>query len=314
MIFITSSDKFFHRKRYIIKSAIEVIKLKTVIYADILVVINIIVNYLLLRTSAAISGCNFKPLRFLLAAGAGGIFSLMIFVENINSVLNLLIKILFLIFMVLIAFGTKSAKSFLKCCGAFFLANFAFAGIMLCLTVAVSPGVALYKNGVVYFDINILTLTITSVICYGVLSLISRFTKSKVPQKNIFPIRITYGGKTVEGKALLDTGNTLCDCFSGKPAIITEKDFISLLCENTELTEMKSFRLIPFTTIKNGGALPAFLADKTAIMDKGKWIETDNVYIAVTEKKIVSGGYSALLGMPFFDAIEPQIKGGLTVK
>ena len=284
------------------------------IYADILIVINIIVNYLLLRASAAISGCNFKPLRFLLAAGAGGIFSLIIFVENINPALNLLIKIMFFSLMVLIAFGTKSVKSFLKCSGAFFLANFAFAGIMLCLTVAISPSVAIYKNGVVYFDINIFTLTITSVICYAVLSLISRFSKSKVPQKNIFPIRITYDGKTVEGKALLDTGNTLCDCFSGKPAIITEKGFISCLCENTELTEMKSFRLIPFTTIKSGGALPAFLADKTAIMNKGKWIETDNVYIAVTEKKIISGGYSALLGMPFFDAIEPQIKGGLTVK
>lgn len=314
MIFTTSSDNFFHTRGYIIEPANEVIKLKTVIYADILIVVNIILNYLLLRTSAAISGCSFKPIRFLISAGAGGIFSLIIFIENINPALNILIKILFLVLMVLIAFGTKSVKSFMKCFGAFFLANFAFAGIMLGITVAVSPDIAVYKNGIVYFDINIFTLTITAVICYAVLSLISRFSKSKVPQKSIFPIRITYGGKTVEGKALLDTGNTLCDCFSGRPAIITEKDFIALLCENTELTEMKSFRLIPFTTIKNGGALPAFLADKAAVMDKGQWIETDNIYIAVTEKKIISGGYSALLGMPFFDAIEPQIKGGLTAK
>lgn len=290
------------------------IKLKTVIYADILIVINIIVNYLLLRATAAITGCNFKPTRFLLSACAGGIFSLIIFVDNITFILNLAIKTVFLSAMVLIAFGAKSLKTFLKCFGAFFLSNFAFAGIMLGFTVALSPNAAIYKNGVVYFDINIFTLTITSVICYAVLNLISRFTKSRIPQKNIFPIRITYGGKTVEGKALFDTGNTLCDCFSGKPAIITEKDFISLLCENTEITDMKNFRLIPFTTIKNGGALPAFLADKAAVMDKGKWIEADNVYIAVTEKKIISGGYSALLGTPFFDAIEPQIKGGTVLK
>lgn len=290
------------------------IKLKTVIYADILIVINIIVNYLLLRATAAITGCNFKPTRFLLSACAGGIFSLIIFVDNITFILNLAIKTVFLSAMVLIAFGAKSLKTFLKCFGAFFLSNFAFAGIMLGFTVALSPNAAIYKNGVVYFDINIFTLTVTSVICYAVLNLISRFTKSRIPQKNIFPIRITYGGKTVEGKALFDTGNTLCDCFSGKPAIITEKDFISLLCENTEITDMKNFRLIPFTTIKNGGALPAFLADKAAVMDKGKWIEADNVYIAVTEKKIISGGYSALLGTPFFDAIEPQIKGGTVLK
>ncbi len=290
------------------------IKLKTVIYADILIAINIIVNYLLLRASAAITGSQFNPVRFLLAAGAGGFFSLMIFVENINIFLNIAIKTVFLGLMVFIAYGAKSIKSFLKCCGAFFLANFAFAGIMLGISVAVAPNATIYKNGVVYFDINIFTLTVTSVICYAVLNLISRFSKSKAPQKSIYSLRITYGERTVEGKALLDTGNTLCDCFSGKPAIITERDFIADLCSGTELTEMKCFRLIPFSTIKNGGALPAFLADKAEILDNGKWIEAREIYIAVTEKKIVSGGYSALLGMPFFDAIDNKIKGGISAK
>lgn len=288
--------------------------MKTVIYADILIVINIIVNYLLLRASATITGSQFKPVRFLLAAGAGGIFSLIIFIENIPVWLNIIIKILFLFAMVLIAYGVKSVKAFVKCCCAFFLANLAFAGIMLGLSVAAAPNAAIYKNGIVYFNINIFTLTVTSVVCYAVLSLTSRLSKSRVPPKSIYPIRITYGSNTVEGQALLDTGNTLCDCFSGKPAIITEKNFIDNLCRGTELTEMKSFRLIPFSTIKSGGALPAFLADKAEIMDKGKWIEARDIYIAVAEKKIVSGNYSALLSVPFFDAIENQIKGGKSVK
>ena len=288
--------------------------LKTVIYADILIVINIIVNYLLLRASAAITGTQFKPVRFLLAAGLGGVFSLVIFIENIPVFLNAVIKILFLASIVLVAFGAKSLKAFLKCCASFFLANFAFAGIMLAISIMFAPESAIYKNGIVYFNINIFTLTVTSVACYAVLSIINRFSKSKTPEKSIYPLRITYGSRTVEGKALLDTGNTLCDCFSGKPAIITEKMFVSHLCNGSELTEMKSFRLIPFSTIKSGGALPAFLADKAEIMDKGKWIEAKDIYIAVTENKIVSGGYSALLGMPFFDAIDNKIEGGISAR
>jgi stage II sporulation protein GA (sporulation sigma-E factor processing peptidase) len=216
--------------------------------------------------------------------------------------------------MVAVAFGCKSLKSFLKCCASFFLINFAFAGIMLVISITVAPDATIYKNGIVYFNINIFTLTIASVICYATLNLINKFTKSKVPQKSIYPLRITYGERTVEGKALLDTGNTLCDCFSGKPVIITEKAFTSHLCDGSEITEMKSFRLIPFSTIKNGGALPAFLADKAEIMDRGKWIGATEIYIAVTENKIVSGNYSALLGMPFFDAIDNKIKGGISVK
>lgn len=288
--------------------------LKTVIYADILIVINIIVNYLLLRATAALTGCQFKTWRFLIASAAGGIFSLIIFIENIPVILNIIIKISFLLTIVFFAFGVKSAKAFFKCCGAFFLSNFAFAGIMLALSITVMPNAAIYKNGVVYFDIDILTLTVSAVGCYVILSLISRFTKSKVPQKSIYPIRITYGEKSVEGKALFDSGNSLCDCFSGKPAIIAEKDFIKKIYEQKELTDMKNFRLIPFTTIQSGGALPAFMADKTEIMTEGIWLEAKDIYIAVTEKKIVSGGYSALIGTPFFDAIGNQIKGGISAK
>lgn len=289
-------------------------KLKTVIYADILIVINIIVNYLLLRASAAVTACQFKAFRFLLASAAGGLFSLVIFIENIPVWLNIILKILFLLTMVFIAFGVKSLKAFFKCCSAFFLTNFAFAGIMLALNITVLPNAAIYKNGVVYFDIDILTLTVSAVICYAILSVISRFSQSKTPPKSIYPVRIVYGENAVEGKALFDSGNSLCDCFSGKPAIIAEKDFVSKLYGKTELTDLKNFRLIPFSTIKGGGALPAFMADKAEIMSEGKWLEAKDIYIAVTEKKIVSGGYSALLGTPFFDAIGNQIKGGTYAK
>jgi len=288
--------------------------LKTVIYADILVVINIIINYLLLRATSALTGCQYKISRFLIASAAGGAFSLIIFIENIPAFLNIIIKTLFLLIMVFIAFGVKSLKAFLKCCGAFFIVNFTFAGIMLALNITLMPYAAIYKNGVVYFDIDIFTLTVCAIICYAVLSIISRFTKSKVPQKSIYPIRITYGDKTVEGKALFDSGNSLCDCFSGKPAIIAENDFTKNLYGCNELTDMKNFRLIPFSTIKSAGALPAFMADKTEIMNNGVWLEARDIYIAVTEKKIVSGGYSALIGIPFFDAIDNQVKGGISAK
>ncbi len=279
------------------------IPLNTVIYADILVVINIIVNYLLLRASAAITGCDFKAFRFLLSSAAGGLFSLIIFVEHIPFWANIMLKTACLAAMVLIAFNCKSLKAFMKCCAAFFMANFVFAGIMMAICTAVLPNAAIYQNGVVYFDIDILTLTIATILCYCILSLLSRFTKSKTPPKSIYSIRITYEGKTVEGKALFDSGNSLCDCFSGNPVIITEKDFIEPLIFKKELTETKKFRLIPFSTIQNGGAMPAFLADKAEIFIGKKWIETGGIYIGITEKKIVSGGYSALLGPPFFDFI-----------
>ncbi len=266
-------------------------------------IINIIVNYLLLRACAAFTGSGFKAWRFLAASAAGGFFSLIIFVENISLWLNILLKILFCIVMILIAFNVKSAKAFFKCTAAFLAVNFAFGGIMLAVCTAFLPNSAAYHNGVVYFDIDILTLTVAAIGCYCILSVISRFTKSKVPQQSIYSIRIAYNGKTVEGKALFDSGNSLCDCFSGKPVIICENSFITPLLFGKDLTEAKNFRLIPFSTISSAGALPAFSADKAGILIGSNWIETENIYIGVTEKKIVSGGYCALFGTPFLDAV-----------
>ena len=227
----------------------EVIFLKTVIYADILVATNMIVNYFLLRSSAALIKCEHKTSRFLISSFAGGIFSLVIFVENMNLFSSAAFKLLTLIILVLIAFKIKSLKVFLKCAGAFFLSNFIFAGIMLAISTAILPNASIYKNGVVYFDLNILTLSVISVICYLIIEIISKFTKSKVPEKCIYDIGIHYEGISVDGKALYDSGNTLCDCFSGKPVIICEKSFLMPLLEGKELTEMKNFRLIPFSTI-----------------------------------------------------------------
>ncbi len=179
---------------------------------------------------------------------------------------------------------------------------------MTAICTSLLPNSALYQNGVVYFDIDILTLTVSAVFCYCVLSIISRLTKSRTPQKSIYTIRLTYNGKTVEGKALFDTGNSLCDCFSGRPVIISEKAFVEPILFGKDLIEAKNFRLIPFSTIKNGGALPSFLIDKAEILIEGCWIEAKEIYIGITEKKIVSGGYSALIGTPFFDAIDNSMK------
>lgn len=294
----------------------EVIFLETVIYADILIVINIIVNYFLLRSSAAIIKCEHKTSRFLLASFAGGIFSLIIYLENIPVIVNITIKFICLSLLVLIAFKIKSFKAYLKCFGAFFLSNFIFAGIMLGVSTALLPNAAIYKNGIVYFDLNIFSLTVASVICYLIIEVISRFTKSKVPEKCIYNIEILYEDKSVKGKALFDSGNTLCDCFSGRPVIIADISFIAPLLDNKDLTEMKNFRLIPFSTIKNGGALPAFMAEKVYIQISGNNTSAENIYIAVTENKIISGGFSALIGMPLFDLIDNKtmkytVKGGI---
>lgn len=287
--------------------------LKTVIYADILVAVNMIVNYFLLRASAAITGSDHKTVRFFLSAAAGGLFSMIIFVEGIPPFLNAVIKLAFLSFMVAVAFGFGSVRAFVKNCSAFFISNFVFAGIMLAVCTFVAPDRAVYKNGIVYFDISILTLTASSLVCYAVLSLLTRFSRSRAPTQSIYELTVRYNMKEATGKALYDTGNSLRDSFSGRPVIIAEKRFVQQLIEkDSDITLEKNFRLIPYSTIKNGGALPAFMADGITLKGFGKTVSAEKIYIAVTDGKLVSGDFCALIGSPVFDALDNEIKSGFS--
>ncbi len=284
--------------------------MSTVIYADILVALNMTVNYFLLRASCAVTGSDCKTVRLFLSAAAGGFFSLIIFVNGIPILLNAVIKILFLGFMVAVAFGAKTLKSFAKNCAAFFIANFVFAGVMFAVCTFVAPNRALYKNGIVYFDINIVTLVAASLFCYGILTVLSRFSRGRAPAQSIYELTVTYNRNEVKCTALYDTGNSLRDSFSGRPVVIADKIFAQkIMGENADITEQKNFRLIPYSTIKNGGALPAFLADKITLKTAGGQVSVSDVYIAVTEQKLISGGFSALLGTPVFDALDNEISG-----
>lgn len=279
--------------------------MNTVIYADILIVVNVLVNYFLFRASAAVTKLEFKPVRLLAASVLGGVFSLVIFLDGLHWLILSAIKSAFMLLSVFVAFKPINLKVFIKSVGAFLMANFVFAGIMFAFCTVLFPNLVIYKNGVVYFDIDIFTLAVSSIACYAILSLISRFTASKVPPKSIFDLTLFYGEKKLSAKALFDTGNGLKDSFSGKPVIIAEYVFLEeAFGKNFDCSKMKNYRLVPYSTIKGDGVLPAFLADKVLVNSGEKTVTAFDVYIAVTDKKIISGGYSALLSTTFFEYAE----------
>ena len=277
--------------------------MKTVVYADILIIINFLMNYLLLRADAILTGHGFKTGRLLISSLVGSLFSLIIYIENIPSIINLAIRILYMVILLLTAFNIKSVKIFLKHFITFFTVNMIFGGIMLALNVLLFPETSLFNNGIIYFDISIITLTVFSVICYFIIYIINIILKNRTPHGYIYSIKINYNNISVEGTALYDSGNKLCDCFSGRPVIIADKNLIKNLINNENIENMKNYRLIPFSTINGSGTIPAFMADSVEIIISGNKQIAEKIYIGITENKIISGGYSALIGAPFFELV-----------
>jgi stage II sporulation protein GA (sporulation sigma-E factor processing peptidase) len=80
-------------------------------------------------------------------------------------------------------------------------------------------------------------------------------------------LSITYLGKSVTIKGLADTGNSLTDSFSGKPVVVCSKDSLRGIIDPDELASLKGFRLIPFSTIGEGGLVVSFIPDSVTITD-----------------------------------------------
>ena len=276
--------------------------MKTVIYADILISVNFIVDYLLLRAVSTFFSVSHSTVRFLISSFLGGLFSLIVFIENIHILLSVLLNIIFLTVIVTAAFRIHSVKEFIRYFSAFFICNFFFAGIMLALKIIFSTDKIIFRNGVVYFDMNFITLIASVVICYLIFSFASHSVSNRAVNKIIYDIELFYSDKSVKAKALLDTGNSLRELFSGKPVIIAEKKTAEkIIPEESDICDLKNFRLIPFSTISSGGALPAFLLEKVNVINRGKTVAVNEVYLAVSDKKIVSSDYSVLLGTAFIN-------------
>ena len=117
-----------------------------VIYVDILLLINLLVNYFLLLASNAILHTHPKRLRILISAAVGALYSLIIFLPDLNIVLSVSLRVVCSTVMVLIAFKINNIKTFLRSFGCFFMSNFAFAGIMLGVWLVLKPNGMVYKN------------------------------------------------------------------------------------------------------------------------------------------------------------------------
>ncbi len=173
--------------------------MQTVLYIDVLVAINVFVTYFLLLASAAVAKIGCGKLRILLAALLGGAYSLIILLPEIHIVLSVLLKLVMLVTIIFTAFGFKNKRRFARITVVFFLVNFLFAGLMLAIWLTLKPNGMMFNNGTVYFDISILTLAVTTAICYAVITVCIKLFKSKAPDNKRYTVCVELGDKCTSG-------------------------------------------------------------------------------------------------------------------
>ncbi len=238
------------------------------IYVDVLLAVNLYINYFLIRGAAQLMRRRITAGRCLLAAAAGSLFSLCILLPELPFVLNALIKVVSCLATVIAAFGRQERSQLIISVLCFLSISFMYAGLMLALWMFAAPMGMLCRNGAVYFDIPIIAVTIFTIAAYGIVALLRYISDRNGRSCERAQVRISLGADSVRLTGISDTGNGLCDPFSGRPVVICSAERISEMIPESitkylegKTEEIEGLRLAPCHTIAGNVLVPLFNAD-----------------------------------------------------
>lgn len=238
------------------------------IYIDSLFLLNLVIDYLLLRCSASVCALKIKRKRYFAAALVGAAFSVAVYIPALAFLTSGAIKLSVAGLMALIAYGSE--KSLVRCLLTFLLISAAFGGFIYCITL---------MGGYPAFDMRTLILSFS--LCYVLMWLVFRFRASH-GERQLVTVELTFLEKTACFSVMTDTGNDLRDPISGEKVMVVcphalapifdgfgELNFddpVRLSEQWNAIPELKGkLRLIPYRSVGESGMLSAFRADEIVI-------------------------------------------------
>lgn len=274
-----------------------------VVYADILVILNLIVDYFLLSASAAILRVKLSVFRQLASAAVGAFSSLYIFAPDLGLFFDLVFKAVICAVMVLCAFGFGGAKRFFRSAGVLFLVTCGFGGIMTAVWSAFRPKGMTVVNSVVYFNISPAVLIGASVITYLLFMLLKEIFSRTSELADRCEITVTAEEKSITMDAIVDTGNSIKDYLSGSEVIIADGEFVKVLLGSdnpvTDTRLKKRYRILPLSTVSGGGTLDGFRCDSAVISDGERTVKLEKPILAVS-KTPLRDDYQAIVNPEIF--------------
>lgn len=292
------------------------------IYIDIVLIENVIMNYIILLATGIIAKEKIKHIKLILASLLGAIYTLIAYVNILEIYTNFALKILLSILIVYIAYNPQNVNKMWKMLLLFYLTSFAFGGAAFALIYIVKPQDILMKNGLFLGTYPLKTIILGTAIAFGIIITAFSIVKSKITKKDIiYDIEIKMNNKLIKTKALVDTGNMLKEPISNMPVVVIEKVLLYNCIPKEILNNLESImggdfekvpdriqkeyisklKLIPFASLgKSNGMLIGIKPEYLKIIKKDETIEEKNIILGIYQQSLTKKGeYQALMGMEF---------------
>jgi len=275
-----------------------------VIYLDLLILTNFLLDYISLRAASALSGCTLKRGRLALASLCGAVYAGLACLGGMEFLASLPVKIAAGVALAAGAFGIN--RRFPARCAIFFAVSAAFAGVITALS-SVSDAVGM-TNGFSYLNISLPLLIGVSAGAYALFSLAASIkARFETAGKKCITAEVTLRGKTSVFPVLVDTGCIISDPVTNRPVLIagTEsvggvlpQEVLNMLArgeDSADIIEGCSAILLMspvfYKTLDGGGMLAAFLPDRLTLDGK----EEKGIKVAVSPALSREDGAGAVI-------------------
>ena len=286
-------------------------------YLDIILVENMIMNYIILFATGIIIRIKLKQIRLLLASLLGSIYAIMSYISSIGIYLNQITKIVLSVAMVYIAFCPSNFKRLVKELLIFYLTSFCFGGAAFYLLYYIKPSQINNTNVILTGSYPIKIAILGGILGFIVIYLSFKIVKSKINKNTIYyNVEIAINNKNCMVRTILDTGNLLVEPITLSPVIIIEKtaiekliskDIINCLLEVINSNNFENIpedirmkcRFIPYSSIgKNNGMIIGIKPDYVKIYDEDVYTTRNDVIIGISNHVLSKNGtYSGLIGL-----------------
>lgn len=290
------------------------------IYIDVVLIENLIMDYIILLASGLILKIKIKHIRLILASLLGAVYSIIAYMGILELYSSILLKIILSIIIVYIAFNPQSIKKMWKDLLIFYLTSFVFGGAAFALIYIIRPQDILMRNGLFLGTYPLKTVMLGGIVAFTIIITAFTVVKRKISKKDMFcTIEIKLNGKNIKANAMIDTGNMLKEPITNTPVVVVEHTLLYQCIPKEILNNLENIiggdfekipdkikqeyilklKLIPFSSLgKQNGMLLGIKPEYLKIITEEQEKTQKNVIIGIYNKSLTKRGeYRALLGI-----------------
>lgn len=261
-----------------------------IVYIDILLLVNFIVNLFILHVTAQTLRKRVKLIWMCISSALGSLYVLTVIYPSLIYLSYIPFKMLIVIIMILIVFREKSILFNIKASLIFILYSILLAG--MCLLIQINNSVDMSFDIIIInfpYERLLLSVMVIYIFIYRLMIFVG---DRKEVSTLIYTIDIMSKNHKYTIKAFLDTGNELREPATNLPVLIVERDILKDI-----LLEKNNTYYVPYTVVSGaGGRLMGFKPEYINIHINKKNIETRDVIIAFCEYKLSKDNdYNALM-------------------